>query len=409
MNRFIYIGFLISLQMQAQHEVPPATGVSFNKIVLLNQYISEGAVIGDIDNDGNQDIIAGSLWWKGPDFKELFSIAPVKTFPITGPGLEGYATNFFSFTDFIDNDDSIDLLQVGLPGTESYWIHNPGKNSFDSLNSEKELKKNKAQAHICNESPQFLNIIGDSKKELLAISKGKITLGLSNDSGQEWKTLAISHHDPKRFPVYMHGLGAGDINMDGRMDILEKSGWWEQPENWELKTTWKFHSYQFSPDQGGSQMYAYDMDGDGDNDVLTSMNAHAYGLSWYEQIEKNGEISFIEHQIMENKDLKNPYGISFSQLHAIALADFDNDGIEDFVTGKCFYAHNGHDPGGKDPAVLYWFKTQRRIDGTVDMIPYLIDDNSGVGRQISTGDLNKDGKMDIVVSNKKGVFAFVQK
>ncbi len=409
MNKLFYIILLISLQMQAQYEVPPETGVSFNKIVLLDQYISEGAVIGDVDNDGNQDVIAGSLWWKGPDFKKSFSLAPVKIFPITGPGLEGYATNFFSFTDFIDNDNWIDLLQVGLPGTDSYWIQNPGKDSFEATNKDKELRKNKAQTHICNESPQFLDIIGDSKKELLAISNGKITLGFSENSDQEWQTVAISHHDPKRFPVYMHGLGAGDINLDGRMDILEKSGWWEQPNNWDLKTTWKFHAYPFSPNQGGAQMYAYDIDGDGDNDVLTSMNAHAYGLSWHEQIEKNGEISFLEHQIMANKNVKNSYGISFSQLHAIALADFDNDGITDFVTGKCYYAHNGHDPGGEDPAVLYWFKTQRRSDGTVDMIPYLIDDNSGVGRQISTGDLNNDGKMDIVVSNKKGVFAFVQK
>lgn len=43
------------------------------------------------------------------------------------------------------------------------------------------------------------------------------------------------------------------------------------------------------------------------------------------------------------------------------------------------------------------------------MTPYLIDSNSGAGTQISSGDLNKDEKYDIVTSNKKGVFAFIQK
>ena len=40
----------------------------------------------------------------------------------------------------------------------------------------------------------------------------------------------------------------------------------------------------------------------------------------------------------------------------------------------------------------------------VDFIPYLIDDNSGVGTQVVAGDVNGDGLADIVVGNKKGTF-----
>ena len=156
-------------------------------------------------------------------------------------------------------------------------------------------------------------------------------------------------------------------------------------------------------------MFAYDVDGDGDTDVVTAMNAHGYGLSWHEQITNIDGIGFKEHMVMTNLPKDNAYGVSFSQLHALSCIDMDNDGVLDIVTGKCYYAHNGRDPGAEEPAVLYWFKTVRNDDGSAELVPYKIDDNSGVGRQISTGDLNDDGKIDIVTANKKGVFVFIQK
>ncbi len=388
----------------------PSTAVSFNKIELLDKYVSEGASIGDIDKDGNMDIVAGNLWWKGPDFKEAYAYGPVKYFPISGPGLEGYSTNFFTFPCHIDGNLWMDILQVGLPGTDSKWIKDPGKNSFPMTKAVPEAVYHNALGNVCHESPNLVDIIGDEKKELLAFSRGYLVLGLtSSKKGEAWRILPISGKDENKFVTYSHGLGAGDINGDGRVDVMERSGWWEQPKNWDQTTPWTYHPYPFSPGNGGAQMFSYDIDGDGDNDVVTAMDGHGYGLSWFEQIEVGGEITFKEHKVMTNSSEDNPYGISFSQLHAMSLADIDNDGIPDIVTGKCYYAHNGRDPGAEDPAVLYWFKTQRHADGSAELVPYKIDDNSGVGRQITTGDLNGDGKMDIVTSNKKGVFAFIQK
>lgn len=402
-----YLALLLIAPLKAQVKSQQETKVTFEKVQLLDEYITEGASIGDIDGDGHMDIVAGTRWWKGPDFNASYAYGPVKEFAIPG-----YADNFFNFPGDFDGDEWTDVLLIGLAGSDSKWVKNPGESPLPVNNWTEESVPTyrKAQDHVGHESPNFVNVIGDDK-QLLSFSEGKIMLGIpGSEDDVPWKTLAISPHDPERFPNFSHGLGTGDVNNDGLKDVLEKNGWWEQPRDWDEKTPWVFHEYPFSPDQGGAQMFAFDVDGDGDNDVVTAMNGHGYGLSWYEQVSNEEScIDFEEHQIMTDNPADNLYGVSFSQLHAMDIADIDNDGIDDIITGKCYYAHDGRDPGAEHPAVLYWFKTFRNADGTVEFIPYLIDDDSGVGRQISTGDLNSNGKTDIVVGNKKGVFVFFQK
>ena len=152
-------------------------------------------------------------------------------------------------------------------------------------------------------------------------------------------------------------------------------------------------------------MYAYDVNGDGLTDIITALEAHGFGLAWYEQYREGTEIRFRQHVIMNKEPQDNKYGVKFSELHAIDLVDIDGDGLKDIVTGKRFWSHGRTgDPDRNSPGVLYWFKLARNGDRSVDFIPHQIDNDSGVGTQVVATDINGDGLPDIVVGNKKGTF-----
>ena len=153
-------------------------------------------------------------------------------------------------------------------------------------------------------------------------------------------------------------------------------------------------------------MLVYDVNGDGLNDVITSLDAHGYGLAWYEQVKEDGKINFRKHLILNPNPAPNEYGIRFSQLHSVDLVDMDGDGLKDIITGKRFWAHGPEgDVEPNAPAVLYWFKLVRE-GKNARFIPYQIDSDSGIGTQVMAGFISNQKYPDVVVGNKKGAFIF---
>lgn len=389
-------------------EVAPATAsvksaasdsIEFSKKQLDSKFRSEGVAVADFNNDGKKDIAAGFVWYEAPDWKMHVALSKPPGKPNASmlgepPHYDpkGYSNSFCNFAEDLNGDGWMDLIVIDFPGNETWWLENPKKSDTPWA------------IHTCtpvtnNESPQYADVDGDGKRELIA------AISPSNPDGPErqmaiikpaqdpnalWTIHAISAKSAPGTARYAHGLGIGDINKDGKKDVVCADGWWEAPKA-ETQGEWAFHKAPFG--EKASDIIIDDFDGDGDNDVLTS-SPHAYGVWWHEQ-QPDGK--WTTHEI----------DMTFSQNHAICLADINGDGLNDFVTGKRWWAHAAGDPGVGDPAVFIWFELQRK-DGKASWIRHQFDDDSGVGTQFQIADVNGDKLLDIITSNKKGVHYFEQ-
>lgn len=370
-----------------------APAIRFTTHRLTDVFYAEGAAAADVNHDGKTDILYGPHWYEGPDWKKAHEIYPVVAFKPDND----YSKNFLSYAPDLNNDGWADYLVLGFPGDVAYWFENP-KGQVGPW------ARHDVLPVLDNESPTWGDLTGDGKAEIIGSSGGFFGFASPNtsDPAKEWPFQKISSQKAagERFT---HGLGYGDVNGDGRIDLLEKNGWWEQPKDARLE--WPQHKVQFSG-PGGAQMFAYDFDGDGDNDVLSAEFAHGYGLFWFENQGRDagGEIKFEPHRILGSKPEENPQGVYFSQLHAIDLADINGDGVMDVITGKRYFAHGSKgDADPLAPAVVYWLETQPgKKSGDAKFIAHFVDDDSGVGTQVMAIDVTGDGLKDIVVGNKKG-------
>lgn len=364
--------------------------VTFRKVVLTSKYFCDGINAGDVNRDGNPDIIAGPFWYEGPSFKKAHTIYE----PVVHPTEPSPTDSMFSFVHDFDGDGWIDVMKLGrVHKHEAVWFHNPGK-------AKGMWKKHYVFERIRGESPTLVDIDGDKRKELVCHWENKWGfIQADKNATAPWKFHPVS--TKRALNQFYHGTGVGDVDGDGLQDIILNDGWMQQPA--EGDGNWTERKFRFG-NKGGAQMFAYDVDGDGDNDVVTSLDAHGWGLAWFEQV-KDG---FNKHMIMGSRDEESKYGVAFSQPHAMECADVDGDGLKDIVVGKRRWAHGPK--GDVEPnaaPVVYWFQLKRDSNGKVKFAPHLIDDTSGVGVQINVIDVTGDGRLDVLTASKLGSFLFV--
>ena len=345
---------------------------------LIDIGASESAAWADINGDGRLDIVSGDTWYESPrwtphKFRQLDFVATP---------FDNYIDNFSDLAVDVNGDGRIDIVSCAWFGKTLNWFENPGK-------GQGMWKMHPIDTGFNIEFCFLVDLDNDGKAREVIPQFGPKNAPLAwyeiKNGGFEKHVIANES--------YGHGIGVGDVNGDGRNDILTPKGWFEAPVDMRAGK-WTFHPEWDMDKAAAAYMHVIDINGDGRNDVLSS-NAHDYGLYWLENM---GGGKWTKHMIDE----------SWSQPHAITLVDLNGDGKKDVLTGKRYMAHS-RDPGSKEPNGIYWYEYDKAANGkTIEWTRHIIDYSSsaGAGMQLPAADMDGDGDLDFIAPGKSGLFLF---
>lgn len=370
------------------------------RIRMIDPGYCETVAVADLNNDGKPDIISGESWYEAPNWTKHSLRAIDATI--------NYIDNFSDLAVDVDGDGWIDIVQVAYYSQNIVWLKNPGKSGGPWVVSQ-------IDSGSPNEFAILADLNNDGKKQevLPEFTRLNVPLAWYEVQGGKWVRHVVSDKS------YGHGIGAGDMNGDGRTDILTPQGWLEAPADPRASGNWTFHQTDWDVPPRPSEMtppaappannghvefgfmYVMDVNGDGLPDVVTTLG-HDYGVLWFGQ---RAAGQWTRHIIDS----------TWSQAHASALVDLNGDGQPDLVTGKRYFAHNGTDTGEREPLGVNWYefrKAQTPQNGrggaaaNIEWFRHIVDygGRMGGGLQIVVADMNGDGDPDIVSGGKTGLF-----
>jgi len=320
----------------------------------------------DIDNDGDMDLLSASAydnkiaWYENTN--GLGSFGPQK---IISTSLD-YAGSVYAAD--LDDDGDMDVLSSSWGDDKIAWYENTdGEGTFGA---QQVISTNAGTAYSVYAS----DIDGDGDIDVLSASRGDNKIawyenidGLGSFSNE--RIIAIT-------PNMANSVYASDLDGDGDMDVLSGSSWGEIA--WYRNTDGEgaFDNAQVitADIEGSPSVITSDLDGDGDLDVLIT-SEHESKIAWFENT--NGLGTFGTQQVITTNQ---------SGILSIFSTDLDNDGDMD-VLG----ASNVDDK-------LAWYENTDG-EGTFGA-QQIINSSTDGACSIYASDIDGDGDMDAISASR---------
>ena len=355
----------------------------------------EAASAADINGDGKLDVFSGDSWYEAPTWKRH------KVRDVPAGNNPHYYEDFADLPLDVNGDGKIDIVTCAYFSRRIAWVENPS----DPTQPWKEHDIDKPAPM---ETGSLVDLNNDGKLDFLPNIVNSVAWYEVVDQKPtvKWKKHDLGNAGGG------HGVGYGDMNGNGRNDIITPKGWYEQPTD--ADGTWEFHQ-EFELGATCIPILGRDVDGDGDTDIVWGMG-HDFGFFWLRQSQNdNGEREWTKDRI----------DTTFSQVHTLQLADLDGDSIPEIVTGKRVYAHE-IEPGATEAPCVYSFQFDRENSKWVKQVIFegkpaenapkdaknrwALEDfergSAGTGLQMDAKDMDGDGDIDLICPGKSGLYWF---
>jgi hypothetical protein len=300
-----------------------------------------------------------------------------------------YFDDFSTIPLDVNGDGRLDFVTGGWWGNTLRWRENPGEPG-------REWPEHVIAETGNVETTRAWDVDGDGRPEIVPNTPKRPLVAYKLE-------LDAKGRGTGRFAAHTlwngrqgHGLGFGDVDGDGRGEIVLNGGWLKAPAE-PLSGEWTLHEeFQLHSKGASVPILVADVNGDGRADLVAG-SAHDYGLDWWEQcVDAAGRRSWRKHPV-------DPFG---AQYHDIQWVDIDGDGQCELVTGKRYRAHCGRDPGADDDLGLYYFKWTGEgfSKQVIDYGP--AGSGKGCGISFQVADLRGTGRLDVVAPGKDGLCVF---
>jgi hypothetical protein len=391
---------------------------------LADYSFSNGAAQGDLDNDGDLDLVVNNidetcfLYQNMSREKNLGNFLKIKTnarlseaFPkitlkyngkklfMESRRIRGYRSSNETVAHFgIGKDDKIDTVTVEWPsGTiqEKYNILANSTIQFSEVeNQDKVNKKNDTLPSIFSS---------------LENSELGITYSHKENVHDDFETEILLPYKQSSLGPF---ISKGDINGDGRDDFFIGGASGQEGEVYLQNANGKFTKKvqkAFSNDKLYEDMESvlFDWDGDGDNDLFVVSGGNEfpqYSSLYADRLYiNNGLGEFVRYEIPALKNMPK-------SGKTVTAIDIDKDGDKDLIVGNRIIPQN-YPLNSK--SIIYENKNQDLIDVTSKVAPSF--ENYGIINSVIATDFDNDGWQDFIAvgewtrigifRNEKGTFS----